>query len=80
VNVATPNPVRNEDLVRTIASVLHRPAFLPAPAFALRLVLGEMADALLLASQRAKPDFLLNAGFSFQHEELEPALRDILRG
>ena len=78
VNVSTPNPIRNEDFVRTLANVLHRPAFLPAPAFALRLVLGEMADALLLASQRARPDFLLNAGFNFQHDELESALRDVL--
>lgn len=78
VNVSTPNPVRNEDLVQTIARVLHRPALLPTPAFALRLVLGEMADALLLASQRANPEFLLNAGFRFQHDQLEPALRQIL--
>jgi uncharacterized protein (TIGR01777 family) len=78
VNTCTPNPVRNEEFVRTIARVLHRLAFLPAPAFALRIALGEMADALLLSSQRAKPEFLLNAGFAFQFPDLEPALRDIL--
>jgi uncharacterized protein (TIGR01777 family) len=78
INVASPNPVRNEEFVRTIARVLHRPAALPAPAFALRFALGEMADALLLSSQRAKPEFLVNAGFQFQYEQLEPALREIL--
>jgi uncharacterized protein len=78
VNVATPNPVQNEDFIRTIARVLNKPAFLPAPAFALRLALGEMADALLLSSQRAKPEFLANAGFTFEYGELEHALRKIL--
>jgi uncharacterized protein len=78
MNVSAPNPVRNEEFVRTIARVLHKPAFLPAPAIALRLALGEMANALLLSSQRAKPEFLMNAGFQFQYEQLEPALREIL--
>jgi uncharacterized protein len=78
VNVASPNPVRNEEFVRVLASVLHRPAFVPAPAFALRIILGEMADALLLSSQRAKPEFLLNANFAFRYENLEQALHDIL--
>ncbi len=78
VNVSTPQPVRNEEFVRTLAGVLDRPAIFPAPAFVLRIVLGEMADALLLASQRAQPEFLLNAGFQFRYESLEPALRAIL--
>jgi len=78
VNACSPNPVRNDEFVHAIARVLNKPAFLPAPAFALRIALGEMADALLLSSQRAKPEFLLNAGFDFKYPELEPALRDIL--
>jgi uncharacterized protein len=78
VNVSAPNPVRNEDFVKVLASVLHRPAFFPAPAFALRIILGEMANALLLSSQRAKPEFLLNANFAFKYENLEQALHDIL--
>src|SRR5580698_1278388 len=77
-NTCSPNPVRNDDFVHTIARVLNKPAFLPAPAFALRIALGEMADALLLSSQRAKPEFLLNAGFNFLYPDLEPALRNIL--
>lgn len=78
INVSAPSPVQNKDFVRTLATVLHRPAFVPAPAFALRIILGEMADALLLSSQRAKPEFLLNAGYAFRHENLEDALRQIL--
>jgi uncharacterized protein (TIGR01777 family) len=78
VNISTPNPVRNEEFVKVLASVLHRLAILPAPAFALRIILGEMADALLLSSQRAKPQALLSANYSFKYEYLEQALHDIL--
>jgi uncharacterized protein len=78
VNVASPNPERNEDFVKILASVLHRPAVVPAPRFALRIALGEMADALLLSSQRAKPEFLEKAGFAFRYENLEEAIHDIL--
>lgn len=78
INVSAPEPLRNEEFVRILASVLHRPAFFPAPAFVLRIVLGEMADALLLSSQRAQPEFLLNADFRFRYENLERALHDIL--
>jgi uncharacterized protein len=78
VNIASPNPERNSDFVKILASVLHRPAVVPAPAFALRIILGEMADALLLSSQRARPEFLQKAGFTFRHENLEDALHDLL--
>jgi uncharacterized protein len=78
VNIASPNPERNADFVKILASVLHRPAVVPAPAFALRIILGEMADALLLSSQRARPEFLQKAGFTFRHENLEDALHDLL--
>jgi NAD dependent epimerase/dehydratase family enzyme len=68
--------VRNADFAGALGRVLHRPAFLSQPAFALRLALGrEQADAVLLASQRATPRALLAAGFAFQHPTPEAALR-----
>ncbi|MFZ0038898.1 MAG: TIGR01777 family oxidoreductase [Candidatus Acidiferrales bacterium] len=78
VNVVAPNPVRNADFTRVLARVLHRPALFPAPAFVLRLMLGEMADALLLSSQRVVPQKLLDDKFPFKFAELETALRHAL--
>ncbi|HWF37909.1 MAG TPA: TIGR01777 family oxidoreductase [Candidatus Acidoferrales bacterium] len=78
VNVVAPEPVRNAEFARMIGKVLHRPALLPAPKFALRLALGEMADALLLTSQRVIPEQLLKANFGFRYEDLESALHAIL--
>jgi uncharacterized protein (TIGR01777 family) len=78
INVAAPNPVQNSDFTRVLASVLHRPAIFPAPAFVLRLALGEMADALLLSSQRALPERLLGAGYEFRFDRLETALPAVL--
>jgi uncharacterized protein len=78
VNVAAPQPLRNAEFTRILARALHRPAIFPAPVFALHLLLGEMADALLLVSQRAVPEKLSAAGFAFRHKELEPALASIL--
>lgn len=78
VNVVAPNPVQNSEFTRVLAKVLHRPAILPAPAFALRLMLGEMADALLLGSQRVHPEKLLGSSYKFRFEHLEPALRAVL--
>ena len=78
VNLVAPNPVRNADFVRVLASALHRPAIFPVPAIALRLMLGEMADALLLSSQRVIPQKLQAAGYRFHQEDLEAALRGIL--
>ncbi|GJG86642.1 oxidoreductase [Gemmatimonadetes bacterium T265] len=76
VNVVLPHPVRNADFARVLGRVLHRPALVPAPAFALRLLLGrEQADEMLLASQRVVPSRLLAAGFVFRHPTLEDALR-----
>ena len=75
VNVVAPNPVRNEEFTRLLAAMLHRPAIFPAPAFMLRLAMGEMADALLLSSDRVKPERILAAGYKFRFEILEPALR-----
>ncbi|MGA8100822.1 MAG: TIGR01777 family oxidoreductase [Candidatus Acidiferrales bacterium] len=78
VNAASPHPVTNAEFTRVLARVLHRPAIFPAPAFALRLMLGEMAEALLLSSQRVSPQKLTELGFSFRQSQLEPALRAIL--
>ena len=77
-NVVSPNPIENANFTRVLASVLHRPAFFAAPAFALRIALGEMADPLLLASQRVQPAKLEAAGYVFRQENLEPALYAIL--
>jgi uncharacterized protein len=75
VNVVAPNPVRNEEFTRLLAAMLHRPTIFPAPAFMLRLAMGEMADAVLLGSDRVKPERMLAAGYKFRFEILEPALR-----
>ena len=77
-NGTAPQPVTNRQFARTLGRVLGRPSWLPAPAAALRLALGEMADALLLSGQRAVPRRALEAGFRFRFPELEPALRDLL--
>jgi uncharacterized protein (TIGR01777 family) len=78
LNVVAPQPARNADFTRVAAGILHRPAFLPAPALALRLILGEMAQPLLLASTRVRPEMLLRLGFAFRHESIEPALRELI--
>jgi uncharacterized protein (TIGR01777 family) len=78
VNVAAPGPVQNAEFTRVLAKVMHRPAIFPAPAFALRIALGEMADGLLLASQRVIPEKLRATGYQFRYENLEGALRVIL--
>jgi uncharacterized protein len=77
-NFVAPNPVTNEEFTRALASAVHRPAIVPAPAFALRLAFGEMADAALLSSTRALPERLLEAGFQFQYPEIGAALRAVL--
>ncbi len=78
VNAVAPRPVTNRELTRCLAQLLRRPALLPVPAPALRLLLGEMGPALLLASQRVLPEKLRSAGLDFEFSELEPALRDLL--
>ncbi|MDX1755624.1 MAG: TIGR01777 family oxidoreductase [Marinobacter sp.] len=77
-NVVSPNPARNAEFTACLARVLKRPAFLPAPSFALRAALGEMAR-LLLTGQNAVPQRLLDEAFEFSFPELEPALRDAVR-
>lgn len=75
VNIVSPRPVQNAEFTRVLSSILHRPAIFPAPAFALRLALGELADALLLSSQRVEPERLGAAGYPFRFNHVEPALR-----
>ncbi len=79
VNAVAPQATRCKEFTSTLGTVLRRPAFVPLPAFAARLALGEMADALLLASTRVRPKALEDAEYSFRWPELEPALSDILR-
>jgi uncharacterized protein (TIGR01777 family) len=79
INVISPQPVQNAEFTKTLASALHRPALFPAPAFALRLALGEMADALLLSSQRVLPKKLESLGYRFLHSNLDLVLAAILR-
>ncbi|MGH9744080.1 MAG: TIGR01777 family oxidoreductase [Candidatus Acidiferrum sp.] len=79
LNLVSPQPVQNAEFTKTLASVMHRPAFFPAPAFALRLVLGEMADALLLSSQRVLPQKLEWLGYTFLHPNLGQALTAIIK-
>jgi uncharacterized protein len=78
VNVVAPNPVTNRDFTKTLGRVLRRPAILPLPAFAARLMLGEMADELLLASARVEPRRLEETGYTFRDSQLESALRHVL--
>lgn len=79
VNTVAPNPVTNAEFTRILASVLNRPAIFPMPAFAVRLIFGEMGEELFLGSQRVEPAKLLASGYQFQHPELKQALKEILR-
>lgn len=76
-NLSAPNPVTYAELAQLIGRTLHRPALLPAPGFALRLVLGEMATAVL-DGQREQPSALLRLGYNFRYPTLAPALEDLL--
>jgi uncharacterized protein (TIGR01777 family) len=80
VNATAPRPVTNREFARALGRAMHRPAFMPAPAFALRLLLGEMADALLLSGQRAVPQRAESGGFAFKYRELDAALHAIFSG
>lgn len=78
-NFTSPNPVRNREFARTLGKVLHRPSFLAVPAFVLKTLLGEMAEQLLLSSQRALPERLKEAGFTFRFPHLVEALQDLIK-
>ncbi|MFQ5803950.1 MAG: TIGR01777 family oxidoreductase [Candidatus Methylomirabilales bacterium] len=77
INVTAPHPVRNVEFSKTLGHVLHRPAFLPAPAIGLKILLGEFAD-VLLTSQRVIPQRIQESGYKFRHPTLEAALHAIL--
>lgn len=79
VNAVAPNPARNAEFTKILGAVLSRPTIFPMPAFAARLALGEMADELLLASQRVEPAKLKASGYVFRQPGLRPALEALLK-
>ena len=80
VNMVAPKSVRNQEFVKTLASVLSRPAILPMPAFAVKLVFGEMGEEVLLGSQKVEASKLISSGYPFRYRELKASLESILRG
>lgn len=78
INLTSPQPVTNATFTRTLAGVLQRPAIIPVPATALRMLFGEVAEATLLASQRMVPERLQETGFQFRYASLEAALHHLL--
>ncbi len=80
INVVSPEPVTNYVFTKTLGKILRRPTFFPFPAFLAKLVLGEMADELLLSSCRAIPQVLQESGYQFLYPDLKGALQYILGG
>jgi uncharacterized protein (TIGR01777 family) len=80
VNMVAPKPVRNAEFARTLASVLSRPAIFPLPAFAVKLVFGEMGENLLLGSQKVEASKLISTGYPFRYRELKTSLESLLHG
>lgn len=80
VNIVSPNPVSNVEFIQALGEALRRPVMIPMPSFALKLLFGEMGEELLLKGNRAIPKKLLDAGYTFRYPELEPALKEMLRG
>ncbi len=76
-NLVAPNPIRNAELARVIASTMNRPIIIPVPSFFLKTALGEVSS-MVLEGQRAIPKHLQNLGFTFQFPDIEPAMQDIL--
>ena len=79
VNAVAPTPLQNSEFTQVLAETLHKPVRFPAPGFALRLMLGEMAGALLLSGQRVSPSKLEQSGYTFLEVDLGKALADIYR-
>jgi uncharacterized protein len=77
VNLCSPNPIRNKDLAKALGRALHRPSFLPAPGFMIKLVLGEFGS-VILEGQRVVPRRLLENGFVFQYPNIDKALQNIV--
>jgi uncharacterized protein (TIGR01777 family) len=78
INVVSPHPVTNAEFTKELGQVLHRPTFMQMPAFMARLAFGEMADELLLASERVAPEVLMQAGFKFNYPQLKDGLEALL--
>jgi NAD dependent epimerase/dehydratase family enzyme len=79
VNTVAPNPVTNAEFTKALGQVISRPTVLPMPAFAAKLVFGQMGEELLLGGQRVRPAKLLESGYTFKYPELETALRHLLQ-
>ncbi len=79
INIVSPQPLQNVEFTKVLAKVMRRPALFPAPTFALRLALGEMADALLLSSQRVLPRAIEKLGHRFLHSDLPTALKSLVK-
>jgi NAD dependent epimerase/dehydratase family enzyme len=79
-NLTAPQPATSREFARALGKALHRPALLPVPGFALRLLYGRMADEALLSGQRALPSALLRAGYEFRHPQLDAALAEAVQG
>jgi NAD dependent epimerase/dehydratase family enzyme len=77
LNVAGPGPITNKEFSAALGHALRRPSMMPAPPFALRIALGEMADALLLSSQRVLPVRATDSGFTFRFSNIDEAFADI---
>lgn len=78
VNIVSPDPIQQREFASTLGLVLGKPAIIPLPSWAVKLLFGMMANELLLVSSRVHPEVLLNSGFHFSHQKLEPALRAVL--
>ncbi len=79
VNAVAPNPVTNREFTKALGNTLHRPTLFPLPAFAVRMLFGEMGREMLLASARVMPHRLMEAGFSFRYPSIEGALGHVLK-
>jgi len=79
INGTAPNPVTNKEFSKTLGAALNRPAIIPMPEFVLKLMMGEMAEELLLSGQRVVPAKLTSSGFEFKYPHLDDALRDIIQ-
>ena len=77
-NLTAPNPVDNKEFTKILGRVIKRPTIAPLPGFAAKLIFGEMADAILLSGTKVLPTKLTEAGYSFTHATLEPALQDVM--
>jgi len=78
VNICSPNPVKNKNLAKALGRALHRPSFMPAPGFMIKLVLGEFGS-VILEGQRVLPRRLLEKGFTFQYPDIDKALQSIIQ-